>query len=172
MKSQSDLNRRLKALQESVIEDDLAAALVEVDSLLETYPGIAPLLVLRGRLIQLQDGDSGPDLKEAREAFKKATEADENSLEAWNELAHYQLAVEDNARAAEKTFARAASLGAKLLVESLLGRSAALAELGKTGAAFDCLSLARTIEQELHDDSNAADPALLERFESLLGNHT
>ena len=105
-----------------------AEALASVDALLEEWPDQPALLVLRGELVQLQD-EKGPPLEDAAASLKRATALDERNADAWLELGHFQFAVEDDAKAAEKSFGSSIAASSESLIAALIGRAGALEEL-------------------------------------------
>ena len=155
----------------SLIERAKAAeALRALDHLMLVWPEQPALLVLRGELIQMQDQD-GPDLDEASAALKRATRLDPSSANAWLEFAQFQFAVKDNAKAAEKSFAIAISTASEVLIAALIGRAGALEELGKRREAFECLHVARSL-QDSHstgERSEFQEEDLFDRWDSLIG---
>jgi hypothetical protein len=146
-----------------------AQALVDVDKLLEEWEDQPALLVLRSQLIQLQEED-GPPLEVASGALKRATTLHGTDGNAWLELAHFQFAVDDNAKVAEKSFAKAVGASRETLIAALLGRAAALEELNRKREAFDCLSAARSLQNAIasNSDSVSLETNLFERWESLV----
>ena len=112
-------------------------ALCRVQKLLDEWPDLPGLLVLRAELIQLQDED-GPDLKEVKESLERAMVLDNESVSARVELGHFLFAVEDNARDALKEFRYAATLSRTQLIEALSGQIEALHELGRDQDALGC----------------------------------
>ncbi len=145
-------------------------ALAEVDALLEQWPDQPALLVLRGELIQLQD-ENGPPLDEAVFALKRAATLDPRNADALLELAYFQFAVQDDSRAAEKSFSRSISASSEALISALVGRAGALEELGRKREAFDCLLVARYLQssESTRNGSTEEQVDLFERFESLVG---
>jgi tetratricopeptide (TPR) repeat protein len=162
------LKRGFNEIKKAKVSGNFEQALEKVDELLQANPGSAALQVMRGELIQLQE--DGPPLKEAKAALLAATELDEESVSALNELGHFEYAVEDDAAAAEQRFAKATALARDLLVEALLGRAATLTELGKSEQAFNCLAQARWVQtMEPATNANGGNrDQLLSRWESLL----
>jgi hypothetical protein len=159
----------MNAIQKLMADHKYAQALVEVDKLLEQWEDQPALLVLRGELIQLQE-EGGPHLEDAADALKRATILHDKNGDAWLELGHYQLAVEDNAKAADRSFAKAVDTSRETLIAALLGRAAALDELNRKSEAFDCLSAARSLQMAIasNEHSPHVETNLLERWESLV----
>ncbi len=145
MKSTTTLKRKVSEVNSQMSRGSYSAALQAVESLLDQWPGAAPLHILRAELIQLGD-ESGPSLDEAKKSLAEALKADPNSIEALIEQGHFQFAVDDDAKAAAKTFEKAIAASAKMLVAALLGRAAALAELDRRQEAFDCLAHAQRLQ--------------------------
>jgi len=171
MKRTANYKRRINAIRALMDDQKYAQALAKVDGLLGEWQDQPALLVLRAHLIQLQEED-GPPLEDAAEALKRATTLDEQNGDAWLELAHFQFAVEDNAKAADKSFAQAVDASRKTLIAALLGRAAALEELGRKPEAFDCLSAARYLQSAIapNNHSPSAETSLFERWESLVAD--
>lgn len=146
-----------------------AEALQAVESLLEKWPAQPALLVFRGELIQLQE-DDGPSLDEAATALKQATQLDPRNADAWLEWGSFQFAVQDDAKAAEKSFSQAISTASDALISALIGRAGALEELGRTREAFELLVAARYLQSSpsTSNGSGAKEVDLFERFESLI----
>jgi tetratricopeptide (TPR) repeat protein len=171
MKGTNSFKRGMSTIRTHIANDKYAEALREVDRLLQDWKDQPALLVLRGELIQLQE-KNGPSLEVAAGSLKMATTLDDQNGEAWLELGHYQFAVEDNAKAAEKSFAKAVSTSSETLAAALLGRAGALEEMGRTREAFDCLTIARYLQSttDLKNGSSAAGESVFERWESLVDN--
>ncbi len=171
MKSTAGYKRALAEVQSLLARRKYGEALANVDALMGDWPDQPALLVLRGELIQLQAED-GPPLEDAAAALKRAVALDDRNADAWLELGHFQFAVEDDAKAAEKCFSRAIGASSAALVAALLGRAGALEELGRKQEAFDCLSVARYLQNATPQKNGAAldEAGLLERWESLVGN--
>ncbi|HJT32476.1 MAG TPA: hypothetical protein VJ783_10570 [Pirellulales bacterium] len=118
--------------------NDYDAALKEVESLLETWPGNPQAHVLRASFIQLQ-GDPGCTLDDAKKTLQEAVELDKTSPAAAIELAHFLDAVEDNPKAAVTVYAEAIVRSRDLLIEALIGQAKALLQLDKKAEALKCL---------------------------------
>jgi len=171
MKAISGYKRGLTEVRALLRRRKQTEALAAVDALLIQWPDQPALLVLRGELIQLQDED-GPPLEDAAATLKRAATLDDRNADAWLELGHFQFAVEDDAKAAEKSFSHAISAGSDALIAALIGRAAALDELGRKREAFDCLSAARYLQSAAATKNGSAtdDASLFERWESMVGN--
>jgi tetratricopeptide (TPR) repeat protein len=171
MKSTASFKRAMGAIRSRMASRKYAEALAQVEALLGQWEDQPALLVLRGELIQLRD-EGGPSLQEAAEALKRATTLDERNADTWLELGHFQFAVEDDAKEAEKSFAQAVAASGASLIAALLGRAAALEELGRKSEAFDCLSAARYLQHAAgtRNGSTQDDISVFERWESLVGN--
>src|SRR5207248_32513 len=143
-------------------------ALNQVNDLLRNWPDNPRLLVMRACLIQLQDNGNGPSLEDAKADLRRAILLDDQSPSPLLELAHFQLAVEDNPRVACKTFERVANLARALLKEALLGQADALSELDRRQEA-----LARLVEAfSIHSHKGNSHPQpdeeeILERLDAL-----
>jgi tetratricopeptide (TPR) repeat protein len=168
MKSIRGYRQKLSSVRRSMEGDDYAAALRDVDLLLENWPGAAALHILRSQLIQLQESTDVPPLQEAKLALKQALELEEPKQSAIIEQGHFQFAVEDDAKAALESFRKAVQVYKELLIEALLGQAAALEELQRREDAFDCLSQARLLQTTLN--GHTATPhgeQLLRRWDEL-----
>jgi tetratricopeptide (TPR) repeat protein len=121
-------------------------SLAEVSRLLREWPDNPQLLVMWADLIQLQDDDQGPSLDDARSAYRRAAELDNQSPGALIELGHFCYAIDDNAPAAAKAFDKAIDLCKRLLIEALIGRAKALDELGRGKEALASLAEAFTLQ--------------------------
>jgi len=170
MKSTTGFKRALAQIRLHRQRQKYGQALAEIDALLSQWPDQPALLILRAELIQLQD-EQGPSLDDAVGALKRATVLDERNADAWLELGHFQLAIEDDARAAEKSFTAAVAFSSESLIGALVGRAGALEELGRKQEAFDCLSAARYLQSAAATKSSASDDkqSVLQRWESLVG---
>lgn len=171
MKAIASYKRGIAEIRALMTRRKHADALVAVDALLAQWPDQPAILVLRGELIQLQD-ENGPPLDAAAAALKRAATLDDRNADTWLELGHFQFAVEDDAKAAEKSFSQAIAAGSESLIAALIGRAAALDELGRKREAFDCLSAARYLQSAAatKNGSTIDDVSLFERWESLVGN--
>ena len=169
MKSTSTYRRKISAIRREKKAGRHAEALAMVDGLLADWPGSSGLHVMRAELIQLQDG-SGPALAEAIDSLRAAVDLDGGSPEALLEQGHYQFAVEDDAKAAAKTFSKAVDRSKRYLVAALLGQAAALEELGRRAEAFDALAAARWLQSSNGGTHNSSEEQqLLNQWESLSG---
>jgi len=171
MKRTAAFKRAVTAIRGLMSARKCAEALAEVDATLAQWEDQPALLILRGELIQLQD-ENGPPLDEAADALKRATALDERNGDAWLELGHFEFAALDDCKAAEKSFAQAVAASSQTLIAALVGRAAALEEMGRKREAFDCLSVARYLQSAASTkNGSAADEAsLFDRWESLVGD--
>lgn len=171
MKPTTSFKKRVAEIRTLVAEQKFAVALDAVDSLLREWQDQPALLVLRGEIIQLMDED-GPSLEEAEAALKRATTLDDRNADSWLEFAHYQFAVVDDAKAAEKSFSRAISESCETLISALIGRAGALEELGRRRDAFDCLSVAKYLHNSVKPTNGSSSDTenLYDRWESLVGD--
>ncbi|MBI3823039.1 MAG: hypothetical protein HY289_10230 [Planctomycetes bacterium] len=120
-----------------------AQALAEVDRLLTEWPDNPSLLVAQADLIQLQDSEDGVSLEHAKAAYLRAAELDSESPGPLVELGHYLYAIDDEAGAASKAYAKAIRMCKSLLTEALVGQAKALTELGRKTEALCCLAEAQ-----------------------------
>lgn len=164
-----NFKRQLSEVRREMKSGEIAKALDGVEALLARWPGSAALHILRAELIQLSNEQS-PSLETARQSLEHAREYDESSVEACTELAHFQFSVEDDPAGADKSFAAAIDIATRQLTTALVGRAAALTELGRSEEAFDCLARAQWVRsaKARFQVEPAARDDLLDRFESLL----
>ncbi len=143
-------------------------ALAEVDRLLQHWPDNPHLLTMRGNLIQLQENDEGPTLKDAKLALQRAADLDEESPRTLIELGHFLYASEDDAKAAAKRFAKAIRLCKRLLKEALMGQAKVLAELERRSEAVACLTEAYWLQSRNGKSAGGrAEEKILEQLEAL-----
>lgn len=114
------------------------AALKEVESLLEAWPGNPHAHVLRASFLQIQERPTG-GLDEVKEILKEAMDLDKTSPAAAIELGHFLDAVEDDPKAAAKVYTEAIARARQLLIEGLIGQAKALLQLEKKEEALRCL---------------------------------
>jgi tetratricopeptide (TPR) repeat protein len=114
-------------------------ALEEVDRLLKEWPDNPQLLVMWADLIQLQEQTTGPSLEDAKAAYRRAAELEDEYPAALVELGHYLYTLEDDAKSANKTYEKAIVACRRLLIEALIGRAKALHEIGRFSEARACL---------------------------------
>src|SRR5438067_1422346 len=145
MKSTARYKRALAEIRSLRERRKYADSLAAVEALLGQWPDQPALLVLRGELIQLQ-GEQGPSLDDAAAMLKRAAVLDDRNADALLELAHFQMAVEDDTRTADRSFVSAIAASTESLIAALVGRAGALEELGRKQEAFDCLSTARYLQ--------------------------
>jgi tetratricopeptide (TPR) repeat protein len=171
MKTTASYKRAVAAIRSFRQRHKYAEALASLEALLNQWPDQPVLLLLRAELIQLQD-EQGPRLDDAAIALKRAVALDDGNADAWLELGHFQFAIKDDARAAEKSFVQAIGASSATLIAALVGRAAALEELGRNSEAFDCLSAARYLQSAAATKNGApvGEADLLGRWESLVGN--
>ena len=129
IKSSTSMKRGLAQVRQQWRARRYDRALADVDRLLKNCPDNPHLLTMRGNLIQLQEDDQGPTLKDAKLALQRAADLDEESPRALIELGHFLYASEDDAKAAARCFAKAVRLCKRLLKEALTGQAKVLAEL-------------------------------------------
>jgi hypothetical protein len=117
---------------------DYDAALAQVESLLEAWPGNAHLYVLWASLVQLQD-DPMHSLAEVRQTLQQAVELDKGSPAAAIELGHFLDTVDDDPQAASKAYADGVAAARQLLIEGLIGQAKAYRQLDKRDEFRRCL---------------------------------
>lgn len=142
-------------------------ALAEVSRLLEEWPDNPFLLILWADLVQLQDADKGPNLEDAKKAYRHAVDLDDQSPAALIELGKYLHAVEDQPGSAAKCFAKAAALAKQLLKEALLAQAESLSELERAQDALACLAEAYWLQS--HNGKSAEGSGESEILERLKG---
>ena len=140
MKPTSSLRRGLARIRREWRAGQYANALAHADRLRRDWPDNPQLLVLWAGLVQLQDTEDGPTLDDAKAAYQRAVELDDQSPAPLIELGHFLYAVQDDAEAASKYFDKAIDLCKRLLKEALLGQAKALAELERNAEAFACIA--------------------------------
>lgn len=141
-------------------------ALAELDQLMQDWPDNPPLLLLRAKLIQL-GSETVPPLQEAEDCLRRATELQSDSPNAWLELAHFQLNVNDDAKTAAQSFAKAISLCEELLMDALAGKAKALAELNQREGALACLAEAYWVQSHGNGKASTNGANLLQSLEEL-----
>ena len=119
-------------------EQDYDAALAEVESLLESWPGNAHLHVLWASLVQLQDVPHYT-LDDAKQALQQAVELDKESPAAAIELGHFLDQVDDDPHAASKAYAEGIARARQLLIDALIGQAKASRQLDKKEEFRRCL---------------------------------
>jgi tetratricopeptide (TPR) repeat protein len=171
MKSIGSFKRALGEIRSLMARRKHAEALAHVTALLGDWENQPALLVLRAELIQLQD-ENGPPLDAAGDALKRAVALNDRNADAWLELGHFQFAVNDDAKTAEKSFAAAVAASSESLIAALVARAGALEEMGRTRDAFDCLSVARYLQGAMPNKNGSAEgeASLFDRWESIVGN--
>jgi len=168
MKPVASFKRGLAKVQREWRARRYDRALVELDELLQDWPENPQLLIMRGQLIQLQEGSEGPSLEQAKAALKRAADLDQESPVALLELGHYLFAVEDNAEAAEKCFSKAIASCRQLLLEALLAKAKVLTELERRSDALACLAEAYWLQpRNGRSARETGGKELLDLFESL-----
>jgi tetratricopeptide (TPR) repeat protein len=164
MKSIGTFKRGVTKVRRDWQEGRYEAALGEVDRLLSEWPDNPQLLVMRADLIQLQERTDGPPLEDAKAAYRRAAELEGKFPAALVDLGYFLYAVEDDAKAANKTFDKAIVACRRLLVEALLGRAKTLHEMGRVSEARACLDEAYMLR--LRDPNG---PDLSRTFEEIMG---
>lgn len=119
-------------------EKEYDAALTEVESLLNSWPGNAHLHILWASLVQLQE-DPRHDLAEAKQALQHAVELDKACPAAAIELGHFLDNVEDDPQAASKSYAAGVAGARQLLIDGLIGHAKVLRQLEKREEFLRCV---------------------------------
>lgn len=153
-----DLAKALRRLR----DEDYDAALDHLGAMREAWPGNAQVEILWASLVQLQES---PDrsLDDAKVALERAIELDENSPVAPIELGHYLDSIEDDPRAAAKTFAQGVSSARRLLIDGLIGQARALLQLDRGDEALKCVMEAMSLAGKPTDRSSEPAPDVLLR---------
>ena len=138
MKNLRGFKQKLSLISQLCVEGDCDRAVVEVESLLENWPGNAHLHVLWASLVQLQE-DPKHELDEARKALQQAVELDRGSPAAAIELGYFLDNIEDDPRAALKVYAEGVGAARQLLIEALIGQAKAFRQLDKQKEFDRCL---------------------------------
>ena len=168
IKSSASMKRGLARVRHQWRARRYDRALAEVDRLLKNWPDNPHLLTMRGNLIQLQEDDQGPTLKDAKLALQRAADLDEESPRTLIELGHFLYAGEDDAKAAAKCFAMAIRLCKRLLKEALTGQAKVLAELERRSEAVACLTEAYWLQSRNGKSAGGrAEEKILEQLEAL-----
>lgn len=141
-------------------------ALAELDGLMGFSPENPALLMLRAELIQL-GSENAPPLAEAKECLRHLTELESESPMAWLELAHFSLAVEDDAKAALFSFDKAIRICQEMLTDALAGKAKALAELRQREEALACLAKAYWVQNQAGDSTASNGTDVLKSLEEL-----
>jgi len=119
-------------------DEDYAAALAEVESMLTSWPGNAHLHVLRAGLVQLEEEPTHV-LDDAKRALHLAVEFGPGSPAAAIELGHFLDHVEDDPRAAAEAYAAGVAVARRLLLDGLIGQAKAFRQLDKSAEFRRCL---------------------------------
>jgi hypothetical protein len=168
MKSTSSFKRGVAKARREWLAKRYDRALAQVDRLLEEWADNPQLLVMWADLVQLQGGEDGPTLEDAKAAYQRAADLDQPSPSALLELGHFHYAVEDDAEKATQFFAKAINLCKSQLRQALLGQAKALAERDRKAEALACLAEAYWLETHDSKQRNGADgQALLNGIKEL-----
>jgi tetratricopeptide (TPR) repeat protein len=138
MKNIREFKQRLSTVSRLWDKQQYDAALAEVESLQQSWPGNGHLFVLWASLVQLQERPKN-SLGEAKEALKQAMELDRSSPANAIDLGHFLDAVEDDPLAASKAFADGVALARQQMLEGLIGQAKALLQLNKEEEAIRCV---------------------------------
>jgi lipopolysaccharide biosynthesis regulator YciM len=138
MSTPRGLKQRLSTVSRLWEDAEYDRALVEVEALLEAWPGNAHLHILWASLVQLQEKPKH-DLEHARQALQQAVELDKGSPTASIELGHYLDNVDDDPQAAVKAYAEGVATARRLLIEGLIGQAKAYRQLDKKEDFLHCL---------------------------------
>ncbi len=103
MSSLRGFKQKLSTVSRLWDENDYDAAIAQVESMLDIWPGSAHLHVLWASLVQLQENPKHT-LAEAKQALHQAVELDKDSPAGLIELGHFLDNVEDDPHAASKAY--------------------------------------------------------------------
>lgn len=169
MSSLRALKQRLSTVSRLWDEEDYDKALAEVEVLLEAWPGNPHLHVLKASLVQLQE-EPKYDLDEAKQALRQAVELDREAPTALIELGHFLDAVEDDPRAAIKSYAEGVAAARHLLIDGLIGQAKAYRQLDNREEFLRCLlevlQLARFASGAKRDKAGGLGADIIIRFPS------
>lgn len=168
----SSYQKNLEKARRAADQERYDLAFTQIDRLLQAWPDNPHLLVQWANLLQLQEDDKGPSIEDAKAALKRAVALDEQSPMPLIELGHYLYALDDDAEAASKTFARAITLCKSLLREALVGQAKALGELERKHEALACLAEAYWLQSHNGTAANGEDSGeILEQLKDLALAH-
>jgi tetratricopeptide (TPR) repeat protein len=132
--------KNLKDIERLLRGNQYSKALLIVNKLLEKYPFSTRLLLLKGRLIQLLDEESElGELQDALDALELASELDDGSIDALNELAMFRHVMEDKQDEAILLFEKSIAKCFELLEEAYLGKAKCLFETDRVFESLNCL---------------------------------
>ena len=141
MKYGTQISENLKDVQRLLSENQYSNALLIVNKLVEKYPFSTNLLLLKGQLIQLLDGDSElGELQDASDALESAVELDGESIDALNELAMFRYVVEDKHNEAILLFEKSIVKCLDFLEEAYLGKARCFFETDRIFESLSCLN--------------------------------
>ena len=133
--------KNLKDIERLLRGNQYSKALLIVNKLLEEYPFSTRLLLLKGRLIQLLDEESElGELQDALDALELASELDDGSIDALNELAMFRHVVEDKQDEAILLFEKSIAKCLEFLEEAYLGKAKCLFETDRVFESLNCLN--------------------------------
>jgi hypothetical protein len=130
--------QKLSVVNKLLGKKDYDAALVELESMLGSWPGNPRLHIIWASLVQLQDNPNH-DLEEVKESLHQAIELDKEAPAASIELGYYLDNVEDDPHAAVKAFADGVASARQLLIEGLIGQAKVFRQLEKREEFLHCL---------------------------------
>lgn len=139
MSRAASFKHRLAKIHDRCAKAEYDAALEDLDALRRDWPGNAQVELLWATVVQLQHSPAH-SLEEVKSALQRAVELEPNSPAPPLEFGHYLDNVEDNPKAAAKAFGEAADSARRMLIDALLGRAAALLQLGRKAEAVQCLA--------------------------------
>ena len=133
--------KKLKDIERLLKENQYSNALLIVNKLLEKYPFLTRLLLLKGRLIQLLDEESElGELQDALDALESAVELDSESIDALNELAMFRHVVEDKHDEAMLLFEKSIAKSFQFLEEAYPGKARCLFDKDRIFESLNCLN--------------------------------
>jgi len=138
MRSTRSFKQKLAKILRHFEDEQYDLALSAVEKMLKSWPGNPQLYILWADLVLLQENPSH-GLDEVKKALQSAVEIDTDSPVGPIELGHYLDAIEDNPRAASKSFAEGIRSARCLLRDALLSQARVLLQLDKKAEALKCL---------------------------------
>jgi tetratricopeptide (TPR) repeat protein len=96
------------------------------------------LLLRKAAAIQLAENSSGYQLDDARSALEQAAQKS-SQAQAWIDLGHFYLAVDDKPAEALECFAKAQDVCSAIVADLAAGKAKALKDLGRDDEALDAL---------------------------------
>ncbi len=134
------MNVPLTNIKNKCKEGEYQEALRLIENAERESPLCPEVLVWKGRCLQLLDSDTGYQLSDIENTFKRAIEMDEDYTPAIVELAWFYLNVLDDAKLAAELFERAVSSHRQGLTQAVVGKAKCLMETETKDAAKSYLA--------------------------------